>query len=193
MINRIFADIASTVDQEAQQVITRATRVAEREREHARADAAQVLAAAEAAAQHDALVQEERATARRAAETRRIELTQRDQFVNDILARAQARFANLPRDARYTAWLRNIVQRGMQQIGADHVVLACNARDAAVVRTLLTAGTMSLAEQPAPIVAGVILHSADGRVTLDCSAEALLGQARDDLRDDILNQLHLPE
>ncbi|MCX7002007.1 MAG: hypothetical protein NTV22_01895, partial [bacterium] len=62
-----------------------------------------------------------------------------------------------------------------------------------VVRTLLTAGTMSLAEQPAPIVAGVILHSADGRVTLDCSAEALLDQARDDLRDAILNQLHLPE
>jgi vacuolar-type H+-ATPase subunit E/Vma4 len=193
MINRIFTDIARAVDQEAQQVISHATRVAERERAHARADAAQLLAAAQAAAQHDACAQAERADARRAADTRRSELTQRDQFVNAILARAQACFAALPRDARYVTWLRNTMQHGLQQIGADQVVIACNARDAAVVRTLLTGATMTLAEQPAPIVAGVILHSADGRVTLDCSADALLEQARDDLRDAILNQLHLPD
>jgi len=193
MINQIFADIASSVDKEAQQLLARATRVAERECDHARADAAQTLAAAHAAAQHVAVVQEERAAARRSALARHAELTQRDQFVNDVIAKARARFAALPRDARYTAWLRNVLQQGLQQLGTEQVVVACNAHDTAVVRTLLAAATMTLAAQPATIVAGVIVHSADGRVTLDCSADALLDQARDDLRDDILNQLHLAE
>jgi vacuolar-type H+-ATPase subunit E/Vma4 len=191
MINRIFADIAGAAEKEAQQIVARATRVAEREREHARDDAAQTVAAAQAAATRDAAAQEDRAAARRAADTRRTELGQRDQFVNDVIARARARFAALPRDGNYLAWLRALLARGRREFGGAPIVVACNAQDMAVVRPLLAEAGVTLADASAAIAAGLILRSADGRVTLDCSADALLAQARDDLRDGILEQLHL--
>jgi len=60
------------------------------------------------------------------------------------------------------------------------------------VRELLAGGTARLDSQPAAIAGGLIVQTPDGRVSIDCSAEAELARAEDDLRDKILARIVPP-
>jgi len=191
MLNKIFAEIRDTVAHDAQQTVARAQRVAEREREHARTDAEQVLTTRRAAQRHDDAVRLERADARRQAETRRAELAQRDGFVKAVMRQTRERFRGLARDDAYKAWLRLLLERGLAELGDVPARVACCAQDQPLLASL-TAGSKAVPEAaPADIAGGLIICSADGRLTLDCSVEALLARGGDDLRERILSRLNL--
>lgn len=182
---------ADTVEHDAQQAVARAQRVAEREREHARADAERVLAERRAAQQHDNTLRLERAEARRQAEIRRAELAQRDGFVKTILQQARERFRNLPRDDDYKAWLRRLLTRGLAELGDVPARVAGCTQDQPLLAELTAGGKATPAAAPADIAGGLIISSADGRLTLDCSVEAVLARGGDDLREHILSRLNL--
>ena len=192
-MEQLFAQIIDTVDKEVEQTVQRATRVAEREKQHAAEEAEQILAARKEALERELRVREERAVARLRAEIRWQELAQRQAFVEQLFARTLARLKGLPRDERYRAWLRALLARGVSQFGGAPVVVACNAQDRNAVSAALAGTNAQLAPEAAPITCGVILRSADGRLSIDCSGEAELVRAQEQWRDEVLARLQLPD
>lgn len=191
-MDQIFTEIRDSVYKEAEQLVSRAKRVAERTLHYARDDAAKLVAARRAAAEQDAAVRIERASARRASELRRAELAQQEQLVERACTMALERLRTMPRDAAYRQWLAALLAAALPQLGAPQPVVRCNATDAPLVRELLANSPARLHDQPAPIAGGIIVQTPDGRVSLDCSAEAELARAVDDLRDQILARLAPP-
>ena len=188
-MDAILTEIRSRVRKEADQLVTRARRVAEREQQHMREDMDAQLAAQREAGLRASGLREQRAAARRAADTRREELAQRQQFIERIFSSALVALRNAPRDDRYRAWLRRMAEQALPQLGGGAARALCNARDSAATAKALEGLPISLAAEHADIAGGIILASADGRVRIDCSAEAALARVQDDLRDDVLTQL----
>lgn len=192
-MERIFAQIRDTAAREAEQVVQRAHRVADREKEHAREDAARQIAAHHDALERELKQAEERANARIAVDVRREELAQSQEFIEKLFIAARERLRSLPRDARYKAWLASVLTRALAGAGNVSPVVSCNAQDEALVKELLAGAGATLAAEPAPIACGVVVRSADGRLAIDCSGEAELERARDEWRDDLLRQLHVTD
>jgi|GEM_PF-1376358 len=191
-MDQIFTDIRDSVHKEAEQLVSRAKRVAERTLQYARADAEQLVAARRAAAEQEAALRIERATSRRASELRRAELAQQEQLVQRACAMALERLRTMPRDTACHQWLAALLAAALPQLGAPQPVVRCNALDAPLVRELIAGTGARLHDEPAPIAGGLIVQSPDGRVSLDCSAEAELARAVDDLRDVLLARLAPP-
>ena len=89
-MDRIFNEIRDSVAKEAEQLVSRAERVAEREKEHARREAEAIITAYRDKARRDAQTREERVRAHRIIETRKHELSQRQAFVDTIFSPALA-------------------------------------------------------------------------------------------------------
>ncbi len=188
-MDQIFTEIRESAKKEAEQALSHARRVAEREQQHAREDADARIAARREATAHEAKVREERAAARRTADARREILAQRDQFIARVFAGALDTLHTMPRDQRYEAWIRRMADAVLRQFPHGGAVAVCNSRDADVVARALRGLPMALAADRADIAGGIIVRSQDGRVSVDCSAEAVLARAQDDLRDAVLKQL----
>jgi len=188
-MDAILTEIRSRVKKEADQLVSRARRVAEREQQHMREDMNTQLTAHHELSVRASELREQRTAARRAADIRHEELAQRQQFIERIFSSALAAVRNAPRDDRYRAWLRRMVEQALPQLGGGAAHAICNARDSAATAKALEGLPISLAAEHADIAGGIILASADGRVRIDCSAEAALARVQDDLRDVVLNQL----
>ncbi len=192
-MDTLFAQIRDSVEREADQLISRAARVAEREKEHARDDAETILTEYRAQARLAAEAGEERARAHRIIETRKRELSQRQQFVERIFNLVREKIRSYPRDEQYTAWIRRLVEQGREPFGTEPVTVYCSAQDRSCVQQALRETGLKLGDEPVDIAGGVILKSEDGRVTVDCSAEAELQRAQDEMRDEVLRRLHSDE
>jgi V/A-type H+-transporting ATPase subunit E len=192
-MDRIFADIRESVEKEAEQLVSRAQRVATREKQHAQREADEILSANRASVERELKVRQERATARRLVDARKATLAQREAFVEEVFTRVLVKLRDLPRDETYRAWLAGLLERGCAQFPEAQPIVSCSARDREIVRELAVARELVLADEPAEITGGLVLASADGRLTVDCSIEAELARAQDALRDEVLAKLELSE
>jgi vacuolar-type H+-ATPase subunit E/Vma4 len=188
-MDKIFTEIREGARKEAEQLVARARRVAEREQQHARADADARAAARREACTHEANVREERAVSRRTSEARRAALAQRDQFIAGVFARALDTLRTMPRDKRYETWIRRMATMALRQFPHGGATVMCTSSDADVVARALTGLPITVATDRADIAGGIIVKSQDGRVSVDCSVESALARAQDDLRDAVLKKL----
>jgi V/A-type H+-transporting ATPase subunit E len=190
-MDRIFNEIRDSVAKEAEQLVSRAKRVAEREKEHAQREADTIISEYRDKARRDAQIREERVRAHRIIETRKHELAQRQAFVEAVFSQALTAMRALPRDDEYRAWLQKLIASGLKQFEQETPVLYCCAKDRELVKALAEETGLTLAEADIDIAGGIIMKSPDGRMTIDCSAEAELARAKEELRDDVLTRLHI--
>lgn len=190
-MDQIFHEIRDSVAKEAEQLVSRAKRVAEREKEHAHRDADTIIAEYRDKAQRNARTREERVRAHRVIEMRKHELAQRQAFVEAVFSQALTAIRTRQRDDEYRAWLQRLIASGLKQFEQGTPVLYCCARDRELVSALSGEYGVTLADTDVDIAGGIIMKSPDGRVTIDCSAEAELTRAKEELRDEVLERLHI--
>ncbi|MCX7847378.1 MAG: V-type ATP synthase subunit E [bacterium] len=188
-MDQLFAEIRDNVQKEAEQLVHRARRVAERTLQHAREEARAKVAARRAAAEQEAGVQRERAKARRMAEVRRAELRQQEEFIERVTAMALERLRSMPREGAYRGWLERVLKAGLTQLGTSDAVVRCNVQDRGIVEAILAGTAARLAEEPVGIAGGVLVETGDGRVSVDCSAEAALRRVMDDAREEVVARI----
>jgi len=190
-MDRIFTDIRESVKKEAAQLIDRAQRVAEREKQHAQEEAEQILSANRAGVERELKTREERAGARRFVDARKSTLAEREEFVDEVFARALQRLRDVARDDHYRAWLENLLKRARPEFGPQRPVVHCAQRDRELVQQFIAACDADLADDDADIAGGLVLATPDGHLTVDCSIDAELARAQDELRDQVLAKLEL--
>jgi vacuolar-type H+-ATPase subunit E/Vma4 len=190
-MDRIFTDIRESVKKEAAQLIDRAQRVAEREKQHAQEEAEQILSANRAGVERELKTREERAGARRFVDARKSALAEREKFVDEVFSRALQRLRDVARDDHYRAWLENLLKRACPEFGTERPVVRCAQRDRELVQQFIASYDADLADDDAAISGGLVLVTPDGRLTVDCSIEAELARAQDELRDQVLAKLEL--
>jgi len=133
----------------------------------------------------------ERAIARIKADVRKQQLEQQQEFIQEIFDVALAKLKNLPRDDKYAKWIKALLDAGLSQIPNGAGIVFCNEKDIEIIKKLIPSTKAKLSEKNIPISGGVIVKSQDGRLTIDCSAEAEMRRAKEELRDEVLKKLNL--
>lgn len=188
-MQQVFAEIKQNVQKEAEQLVNRAKRVAEREIQHAREEAEAILNANKEVAEKEAKLRYERARARIEADIRKRQLEQQQMFVQKVFDKALEKFKKLPRDEKYEKWLKALIAAALIQIPKGNAVISCNEQDASIVKKIISSDRIKLSDKFLPISAGVVITSEDGRLKIDCSIEAEMRKIKDELRDKVLNKL----
>jgi vacuolar-type H+-ATPase subunit E/Vma4 len=99
------------------------------------------------------------------------------------LALSTGRLADLRRDAQYPAVLRRLIEEAVHLLGENgsqtgRVVLASDARDEALVRTIARDLDLDVAIEPTlDGWGGIVLRSADGRIRVTNTLESRLEHA----------------
>ncbi len=190
-MEQVFTEIKESVEKEAKLLVSRAKRVADREIQHAKENAESILADNREVTEKEAKLRSERDIARIKADIRKQELEQQQQFIQNIFDAALQKLKNFPRDDKYAKWIKTLLDAGLSQIPDDNSVVFCNEKDNEIVKKLISATTAKLAEKHLQISGGIIIKSNDGRLTIDCSAEAEMRRAKEELRDEVLKKLDL--
>ena len=190
-MEQVFKEIKESVDKEAKQLISRAKRVADREIQHAKEDAKSILSSNRETIEKNAELHAERAVARIKADVRKQLLAQQQQFIQKIFDVALQKLKNLPRNDKYTEWVKALLESGLSQIPNGDAVVFCNEKDVDIVENLISSTNTKLAEKHLDISGGIIIKSIDGRLTIDCSAESEMRRAKEELRDKVLEKLNL--
>ena len=190
-MEQVFTEIKESVEKEAKQLVSRAKRVADREIQHAKEDAESILSSNRKVTEKEAKLRAERDVARIKADVRKQELEQQQQFIQNIFDSALQKLNDLPRDDKYTKWIEALLDAGLTQIPDGNAVVFCNEKDNTIVKKLISDTTAKLAEKHLQIPGGIIIKSNDGRLTIDCSAEAEMRRAKEELRDEVLKKLNL--
>lgn len=190
-MEQVFTEIKESVEKEAKLLVSRAKRVADREIQHAKEDAESILADNREVTEKEAKLRSERDIARIKADVRKQELEQQQQFIQNIFDAALQKLKDFPRDDKYAKWIKALLDAGLSQIPDDNSVVFCNEKDNEIVKKLISATTAKLAEKHLQISGGIIIKSNDGRLTIDCSAEAEMRRAKEELRDEVLKKLDL--
>jgi V/A-type H+-transporting ATPase subunit E len=190
-MDRIFTEIRDSVAKEAEQLLSRARRVAEREKEHAQREAESIITEYREKARREAHAREERIHAHRVIETRKRELAQRQAFVEAVFSRVLEELRVRPRDDDYRAWLKQMIGNGLTQFRQEKPVLYCNKQDRELVDSLAGEYGVACADTTVAIAGGIIMKSIDNRMTVDCSAEAELHRLKEEVRDAVLERLQI--
>ena len=190
-MEQVFEEIKNSVEQEANQLISRAKRVAEREKLHASEDAEKVLENNRNAALQEAKLRKERAMAKILVEIRKRELEQQQLFIQQLFNMALEKIKLMPRNDKYRAWIKELINAGLENIDNKKAVIFCNEKDADIASEIIGSTNAALCDEYIPISGGIIIKSDDNRLKIDCSAEAELKRAKDELRDDALERLKL--
>lgn len=192
-MDRIFTEIRDSVAKEAEQLVRRAQRVAEREKQHAQREAEEIISEYREKARREAQSREERIHAHRVIETRKQELAQRQAFVETVFGRVLEGMRTRARDDEYRAWLQRMIKKGLAQFRDEKPVVYCSAQDRTLVESLAGEYGVTCAEESLDITGGIVLKSTNKRVTIDCSAEAELERVKEELRDAVLDRLQMSQ
>ncbi len=190
-MEQVFAEIKESVEKETKLLVSRANRVADREVQHAKEEAETILNSNREITEKEAKLHSERAIARIKADVRKKRLEQQQEFIQEIFDTALQKLKKLPRDDKYAKWIKALLEAGLSQIPNGNAVVFCNEKDSEIVKKLVSDTTAKSAEKHLQIFGGIIIKSNDGRLTIDCSAEAEMRRAKEELRDEVLKKLNL--
>jgi len=110
------------------------------------------------------------ASARLAA--RRLLLQERESLIDRTVAAVRERFYSIAQTQAYQDLLERLVERGIAEVG-NGAVVHLNAKDRARFKRIKNA---RIAAEPADIVGGAIIESADGRIKVYNNLEALFNE-----------------
>ena len=190
-MEQVFAEIKESVEKEAKQLVSRARRVADREIQHAKEEAESILNSSREITEKEAELHAERAIARIKADVRKQQLEQQQEFIQEIFDMALVKLKDLPRDDKYAKWIKALLSAGLSQIPNGTGIIFCNEKDVEIIKKLIPSTNAELGKKSIPVSGGVIIKSLDGRLTIDCSAEAEMRRAKEELRDEVLKKLNL--
>jgi len=190
-MEQVFAEIKGSVEKEAKQLVSRAKRVADRGIQHAKEEAETILNSNREITKKEAELHSERAIARIKADVRKKRLEQQQEFIQEIFDTALQKLKNLPRDDKYVKWVKALLDIGLSQIPDGTGVVFCNEKDVEIIEKLISSTRAKLGKENIPVSGGIIIKSQDGRLTIDCSAEAEMRRAKEELRDKVLENLNL--
>ena len=190
-MEQVFAEIKESVEKEAEQLVRRAKRVADREIQHAKEEAVSILNSSRKVTEKEAKLHAERAVARIKADVKKQQLEQQQEFIQEIFDVALLKLKTLPRDDKYAKWIKALLNAGLSQIPNGNGIIFCNEKDIEIIKKLIPSTKAKLSEKNIPISGGIIVKSQDGRLTIDCSAEAEMRRAKEELRDEVLKKLNL--
>jgi len=188
-MEKIFAEIKDSVDKEAEQLINRAKRVAEREIKYANNEAEKILSEHNFEMQKQAAFLEERERAHYSIDERKAELDQRQDFVEKIFNMALDEIKTLPRDEEYNTWIKNLLTNGLKNFKDNKVLVFSSEQDSKLVKKIAAQQNVKYSDDYLDIAGGIVLKSLDGRITVDLSAKAILNNKKDDLRSEVIERL----
>ena len=133
------------------------------------------------------LAEEERheAIANAHLEAKRERANARDEFVVDVEAEVRREFLREARGKHYEEHLKKLVEKAHRELGGEVVVhLAKEDR-----KLLGEMKGVRVAEKPLDAEGGALIVSADGRVSMNATLEALFEERRDRVRQEIQKAL----
>ena len=188
-MEKFFTEIRNNVEKEAEQLLSRAKRVAEREIKYAKIEAEQILSDYIFDMEKRALILEKKEIAHNIVNNRKIDLEQKQQFVNQIFKLMIEEIKNIPRNQKYEAWIKYLLIIALKNFNDKNVVVYSAKKDAEIVLKVAEQFNVKCSDEFLDVEGGIVLKSADNRMTIDLSARAVLNSKKDDLRSKIIPRI----
>lgn len=191
----IIARIKADTDAEAERI-----RCSAEERITALHDAARI----EADREHDRIIAEGmrairvlsgRIRSQAVMDARRMVREEREREIALCFSEAERELNHRIQTADYERILRNLIREGIDDLGVDEGVVIPTERDRNLVRSILSAssdryGGFVVNPECVLSAGGVVIRSADGRITLDNTIEARIERFKSDLVYIVANVLY---
>lgn len=190
-MEKIFSEILENASAEAENAVRVAKKIADREVEYAKAEAADRSERYKSENTAELLALRERQSVVRLRENKKRELSQRQSFVEEILKSALEIFRKEGRSGKagekYQSWLANCFSRAVSCFEGD-IAVKCAKEDEAVVKSLATGHALKEVSF-GDMAGGFIISDPNGRVTVDCTLEAAIKNNEEKWRDLIMRRL----
>ena len=155
-MEQVFTEIKKGVEKEAKQLVSRAKRVADREIQHAKEEAQAVLNSNREITEKLAKLRSEKAAAKIKSEVRKKMLEQQQKFIQETFDAALEKFRELPRDEKYSNWIKALLKTGTAQIPNGNAVIYCNQKDAEIVGKLVCGTPAKASDEYLQILGGLL-------------------------------------
>ena len=188
-MEKIFTEIRDNVEKEVDQLLSRAKRVAEREIKYSRIEAEKILSDNNFEIQKQAGLLEEREKAHNSVDVRKTEMEQQQHFVEQLFKMALEEIKSIPRDEKYESWIKHLLINGLKNFNEKNVIIYSSEKDSEIVKKVAEEFNVKCSNDYLDIEGGIVLKSADNRMTVDLSAKAVLESKKDDLRSEIISRL----
>ncbi len=188
-MEKIFTEIRDNVEKEVDQLLSRANRVAEREKKYAEIEAKKILSEHNFEIQKQAGLLEEREKAHNSVDDRKTEMEQRQHFVEQLFKMALEEIKNIPRDEKYESWIKHLLINGLKNFNDENVIIYSSRKDLEIVMKAAAEFNVKFSDDYLDVEGGIVLKSADNRMTIDLSARAILDSKKDDLRSEIIPRI----
>ncbi len=190
IMEKIFTEIRDNVEKEAGQLLSRAKRVAEREVKYARIEAEKILSDHNFEIQKQAGLLEEREKAQNSVDDRKTEMEQCQHFVEQLFKIALEEIKNIPRNEKYESWIKHLLINGIKNFNKENVIIFSSEKDSEIVMKTATEFNVKCSGDYLDVEGGIVLKSADNRMTVDLSARAILESKKDDLRSEVVSKIN---
>ncbi|HEU17056.1 MAG TPA: hypothetical protein ENO38_05245 [Nitrososphaeria archaeon] len=121
-----------------------------------------------------------------------------DEKSEDIMREAMSRISAMPRDSDYEKIFLALLEEASVAVGSPELVVRPAAPDAALARKVLTRASrtkrfrgvsLKLSDEVVESVGGLVVSSADGKVSYDNTFEARLARYRETIKSAIADEL----
>ena len=188
-MEKIFTEIRNNVEKEVDQLLSRAKRIAEREVKYSRIEAEKIISEHNLEIRKQAEILEEREKAHNSVDDRKTEMEQRQHFVEQLFKMALEEIKNIPRDEKYESWIKHLLINGLKNFNNENVIIYSSKKDSEVVKKVADEFNVKCSDDYLDLEGGIVLKSADCRMTVDLSARAILDSKKDDLRSEIIPRI----
>ncbi|MGC8555445.1 MAG: V-type ATP synthase subunit E [Conexivisphaera sp.] len=121
-----------------------------------------------------------------------------DEKSEEVLREAMSRIAAMPRDSDYEKVMLSLLREAADAVGSQELVVRVARPDAALAKKIISRASrtkrfrgvsLKLSDEVVESVGGLIVSSADGRVSYDNTFEARLARYRETIKSTILGKL----
>ena len=190
-MEKIFSEILENARAEAENAVRVAKKIADREVEYAKKEAADRSERYKSENTAELLALKERQSVVRVRESKKRELSQRQAFVEEILKSALEIFKKEGRSGalgvKYQSWLKNCFAKAIGCFEGE-VAVNCAKEDEAAIRSLAQ-GAKLREVTSGDYAGGFVMSDPKGRVTVDCTLEAAIKNNEEKWRDLIVRRL----
>ena len=194
-MEKVIKEIREAVQKEIDNILRIATKVAEREQQHAKVAAEKLLEDAKISIDKELAGAREKNCVNFILEEKKLVLQQKQFFVSKVMENVMLKCKELPRDQKYFEWLQRKFISCLKQFDShkQNLLIECNAKDFDKLNEFCLANKLNAKINKIELVGGFIMQEVDGRLMLDCTLEAELKNAELSLRDEIVNSLEIVE
>ncbi|MBI4210583.1 MAG: hypothetical protein HY544_03710 [Candidatus Diapherotrites archaeon] len=165
---------------EARKISAEAEKQAEKAIAEAKEKARAIIAGARQAAKESSEAQKAERLSAAQLKARKIVTEAKNRKTEEALAMAWKEFSAIPESKGYEAFMKKAIT-GAEREFAGKAVVRVREEDMKMAKRL----SKGVSPEPARISGGAIVSSPDGKVSVDCSLEAMFEQKKEDIRKTI--------